>query len=184
MSPVSPHQGGRSSVGKEGVWAQNKMCRQCSGRVWGGEPSLPAPGCWPGAVQPPQHEWLQCWTHRPDLHRAELPCRAGTAGDSAKPDSSPQHPLFSNLQEFPCSLHAPSQGWQSWEVSPHWAEVWVPQLKSPAAPQPFLELIRPWVLKDSSWTEFKSGGKKKQAHAEFFQEKPPQAAVFKQFGAI
>lgn len=62
MSPVSTHQGRRSSVEKEGVWAQNKMSRQwglCRGREWDGEPSLPALGCWPVPLQPHQHDKLQ-----------------------------------------------------------------------------------------------------------------------------
>lgn len=62
MSPVSTHQGRRSSVEKEGVWAQNKMSRQwglCRGREWDGEPSLPALGCWPVPLQPHQHDRLQ-----------------------------------------------------------------------------------------------------------------------------
>lgn len=194
MSPVSTHQGGRSSVEKEGVWAQDEMSRQRglrSGRVWDGKPSLPALGCWPAPLQPHQHDWLQraaastlIYTGPSSSARrvewAPLQSQAGAHNilSSQNCRSSPAHSMHlpragrggkSLLTGLRCGYH------HGKALQPH---------------SPFLNSLGLGAALIASGTEgfflnrVQVWRNLKQDHAEFFQEKPPQAAVLKQFEAL
>lgn len=85
------------------------MAAQWKGVGWGALPASPGLLASSTAASSARQA-AESWTHHLHLHSPELFCKAGGVGASAKPDRSPRHPLFSNLQVFPCSLHAPSQG--------------------------------------------------------------------------
>lgn len=136
MSDVSTHRGGRSSVEKEGLWAQNKMSRQWglrSGRVWDGEPSLPALGCWPVPLQPRHHDWLQ--------RAGDITLIYTVSSSSARrvewvplQSQTGAHNILSS-QNCRCSahsMHLPRADRVGKSLLTR-AELWVPQLKSPAA---------------------------------------------------
>lgn len=161
----------------EGAWGKRKMCvwqnktsRQwglCNERVqeWG---ALPASSGLLASLTAASSTWLAAESrrHHLDLDSPDLFCKAAVADASAKPDSNPRDPLLKTAGVPPTyTTHLPKANrGGNWLLMR--TDVWVPELKSPTAPQSVLVLTQPWgcsvwlpvVLKDSSWTEPKCGG--------------------------
>lgn len=162
-----------------------------SGRVWDGEHSLPALGCWPVPLQPQQHGWLQragditlIYTAPSSPARwvewAPLQSQAGAhillSYQNCR--SSPAHPMHlpragrggkSLLTGLGCGYHS----WKA--LQPH--SPFLSSLGLGAALSDCQRYQRVPPEQSSSVEGLK-------ARPHYFQEKPPQAAVLKQFGAL